>query len=65
MAETRTIRIPESVLISAQSLDDLEDWLAANDPEFLERMRRIRNDEDLAEEGKDLGEILKRWPIEP
>ncbi len=64
MAETRTIAIPESVLLSAQSLDDLEDWLAANDPEFVARMRRIRNDEDLADQGKDLGEILKRWPIE-
>jgi len=64
MAATRTIAIPESVLLSAQSLDDLEDWLAANDPAFLERMRRIRNDEDLADQGKDLEEILERWPIE-
>lgn len=64
MADTRTIAIPESVLFSAQTLDDLEDWLAANDPEFLERMRRIRSDEDLGERGKDLGEIMNRWPIE-
>jgi len=35
MSSQRTVEIPESVLISAQSLDDLEDWLAANDPEFL------------------------------
>ncbi len=63
MAATRTITIPESVLLSAQSLDDLEDWLAANDPAFLERVRRIRNDEDLADQGKDLEEILERWPI--
>ena len=65
MADTRTISIPESVLISAHTLDDLEDWLAANDPDFLDRMRRIRNDEDLADKGKDLQEVLKRWPIEP
>lgn len=65
MADTRTIAIPESVLVSAQTLDDLEDWLAANDPDFLDRMRRIRNDEDLADKGKDLQEVLKRWPIEP
>lgn len=64
MAKTRTISIPESVLFSAQSLDDLEDWLAVHNPQFLDRMRRIRNDEDLAEKGKDLAEILKRWPIE-
>ncbi len=37
MATTRTITIPESVLLSAQGLDALEDWLAANDPAFLER----------------------------
>ena len=64
MAQTRTIPIPEGVLLSAQSLDDLEDWLTANDPAFVERMRRIRKDEDLADKGKDLGEILKKWPIE-
>ena len=64
MADTRTIPIPETVLLSAQSLDDLEDWLAANDPAFLERMRRIRRDEDLADQGKDLEEVLERWPID-
>ena len=64
MAETRTVEIPESVLATAQSLDDVEDWLSANDPEFLERMRQIRSDEDLAGKGKDLTELLKQWPIE-
>ncbi|MFW6162126.1 MAG: hypothetical protein ACODAJ_05110 [Planctomycetota bacterium] len=64
MAKTRTIAIPESVLLSAQSLDDLEDWLAAHDPAFLDRMRRIRRDEDLADAGRDLEEILERWPID-
>jgi hypothetical protein len=60
----RTIEIPQSVLISAQSLDDVEDWLSTNDPEFLSEVRRIRNDEDLAGAGKDITEVLKRWPIE-
>ncbi len=64
MSRQRSVEIPESVLISAQSLDDLEDWLAAHDPEFLQQIRRIRNDEDLGEKGKDLEEILKRWPTE-
>jgi hypothetical protein len=58
------VEIPESVLISAQSLDDLEDWLAAHDPEFLEQIRQIRRDEDLGGRGKDLAEILKQWPSE-
>lgn len=60
----RTVEIPQSVLVSAQSLDDLEDWIAANDPEFLGEVRRIRNEEDLAGAGKDITEVLKRWPID-
>ena len=64
MSGTRTVKIPETVLMTAQSLDDLEDWLASHDPESLRQMRRIRNDEDLAGQGKDLGEILQRWPTE-
>jgi len=60
----RTVEIPQSVLISAHSLDDLEDWIAANDPEFLGEVRRIRNEEDLSGAGKDIAEVLKRWPIE-
>jgi hypothetical protein len=62
MSGPRTIEIPETVLLSAQSLDDLEDWLATRDAGFLAEMRRIRHEEDLAEQGKDLGEVLKRWP---
>ena len=42
MPESRTIEIPEAVLLSAQSLDDLEDWLAADGPEFLSRLRLVR-----------------------
>ena len=64
MQTQHTVEIPQSVLISAQSLDDLEDWLAANNPEFLGEVRRIRNEEDLAGSGKDIAEVLERWPIE-
>ncbi len=64
MSEPRTIEIPESVLASAQTLDDLGDWLASHNPQFLDQVRRIRKEQDLAEKGSDLTEILKRWPIE-
>lgn len=64
MSGRRTVEIPQSVLLSARTLDDLEDWLAANDPQFLEEIRRIRHDEDLGDQGRELGEILKRWPTE-
>ena len=59
-----TVAIPQGVLITAQSLDDLEDWIEANDPDFLGEVRRIRKEEDLAGAGKDIAEVLKRWPIE-
>jgi hypothetical protein len=64
MQTQNTVEIPQSVLISAQSLDDWEDWLAVNQPEFLSEVRRIRNEEDLAGSGKDIAEVLKRWPID-
>jgi hypothetical protein len=54
----RTVEIPQSVLLSAHSLDDIEDWIAANDPEFLNEIRRIRNEEDLAGAGKEITEVL-------
>lgn len=59
----KTVEIPESVLASAHSLDDLDDWLSANNPKFMARVRTIRKDEDLAAIGKDLMDILKKWPI--
>ena len=64
MSEARTIEIPESVLASAQTLDDLGDWLASHNPQFLDQVRRIRKEQDLSEKGTDLTEILKRWPVE-
>jgi len=62
MPVQRTIEIPESVFFSAQTLEELEDWLAAHNPAFIEQMRRMR-EEDKAGKGKDLSEILKKWPI--
>ena len=64
MTAERTIEIPESVFFSAQTLDELEDWLLSNDPSFLDRMRAIRDREDRKGAGKELPEILKRWPTE-
>ena len=52
------VEIPQSVLMTAQSLDDLEDWIAARDPEFLREMRRIRDEKDSPGSGKDISEVL-------
>jgi hypothetical protein len=62
-AETM-IQIPAGVLLTAESLDDIEDWLTANNPEIMADLRRIRDEEHLAGKGKDISEILKRWPID-
>jgi len=64
MASPRTIAIPESVLLTVRTLDDLYDWLESNDPEFLRQLRQIREDEDLPGKGKDLSELLNQWPGE-
>ena len=42
----------------------VEDCITANDPELIGEIRRIRNEEDLAGAGKDITEVLKRWPFE-
>lgn len=64
MATADSVEIPARVLISVQTLDELEDWLVANNPDFVARMRAIREEEDLGGKGTDLSELTKRWPIE-
>ena len=59
MSTANTIEIPAGVLATAQSLDDVEDWLESTHPDFIEDIRRIRNNEDIAEKGKDLSEIIR------
>ncbi len=49
--------------MTAQSLDELDDWLAAHDPGLVAQLRRIRQQEDLAGKGKDLRELLRQCPI--
>jgi len=43
------ITIPLSVWESAETKEDLEDWLLAHNPEFVKRMREAQKE---AEEGK-------------
>lgn len=42
-----SVQIPKSVLASVETLDELEDWLTAQNPEIIAELRQIR-DEDLA-----------------
>jgi hypothetical protein len=36
------VEIPISVWETAETKEDLEDWLLANDPAFIEEMRHLR-----------------------
>ena len=47
--EADLIHIPLSVWETAETKEDLEDWLLANDPRFVEEMRELRR-QDLAGE---------------
>ena len=46
-AGTNVIEIPASVLNSVDTLDELEDWLMANNPRIMRELRQTRGD-DLA-----------------
>jgi hypothetical protein len=52
------IEIPYAIFESAQTKEELEDWLLAHDAEFIKRMRKARAD-DLEGKGKDWA-VLKR-----
>ena len=51
------VTFPLSVFETADSKEDLEDWLLSQNPEFIKRMRKARQD-DLRGKGKDW-KILK------
>lgn len=39
------ITIPRSVLMTASSIDEIEDWLEMQNPDFIKELRRIRDEE--------------------
>ncbi len=58
----RTVEIPYSVFETAQTKEELEDWLLAQDPDFIKRMRKARKD-DLEGKGKDWATLKKELCI--
>lgn len=48
---------------SAETKEELEDWLLAQNPKLIRQLRRIRTDEDAAGKGKPLSEVARRWNI--
>ncbi len=58
-----TIEIPRTVWETADSKDELEDWLLSQNPKLVKSLRQIRKGEDLAGRGKSLDEVARRWNI--
>jgi hypothetical protein len=46
-----TLEIPTAVLASVETLDELQDWLTAQQPEIMSALRQARQ-EDLASQFK-------------
>jgi hypothetical protein len=57
------IHIPKSILESAATLNEVEDWLCAHNPQLVEELRRIRQEEDLTGQGTSLEELAEKWHI--
>ena len=57
------LEIPTPVWDSAETKEELDDWLLAQNPKLIRQLRRIRTDEDAAGKGKPLSEVARRWNI--
>jgi len=44
-AKTASVRIPVEVLESVDTLDELEDWLTAQNPRLVRELRQARQDD--------------------
>jgi len=53
-----TVTFPLSVFETADSKEDLEDWLLAQSPDFIKKMRKARHD-DVQGKGKDWQSLKK------
>ncbi len=60
--EDKVVVIPIDVFETAESKEDLEDWLMAQNPAFIKRMRKTRKD-DLKSSGKNWETIKKKLCI--
>lgn len=51
-SKKQTVTFPLSVFETADTKEDLEDWLLSQNPEFIKNMRKARQD-DMQGKGKD------------
>jgi len=49
--------------MTVTSLDELEDWLECQDPDFIAELRRIRDEDSRAGKGYTTDELRKEWGI--
>ncbi|OGQ45601.1 MAG: hypothetical protein A3I05_07855 [Deltaproteobacteria bacterium RIFCSPLOWO2_02_FULL_44_10] len=61
-AKKLMIKIPLSIFESAETKEELEDWLLANNPEFIDEMNKIKQNE--SGKGISLSKAAKKWDIE-
>jgi hypothetical protein len=57
------LEIPTTIWESAETKEELEDWLLSQNPKLIRQLRRIRRQEDLASKGKSLDEVARQWHI--
>lgn len=57
------IEFPRDVWETAETKEDLEDWLLTRNFKLVRELRRIRRHEDLTGLGKPLVEVARRWNI--
>lgn len=58
----KKVVFPFDVWENAEKIEDLEDWLLANDEAFVKKMRQSKQD-DLAERGHPWEEVKKELGI--
>ena len=47
-ATAEVVEIPTAVLASVDTLDELEDWMTANNPRVMRELRQARRDDRVA-----------------
>ncbi|MCL4456148.1 MAG: hypothetical protein M1147_04665 [Nitrospirae bacterium] len=60
--ESEIIVFPRTVFETADTKEDLEDWLLSQHPDFIKRMRKIKQD-DTQGKGKDWASLKKELCI--
>jgi hypothetical protein len=57
------LEIPTTIWESAETKEELEDWLLSQNPKLIRQLRQIRRQEDIAGKGKSLAEVSRQWHI--